>query len=200
MGCVVTTYYKVLGEGGEAINGGRGKWYLPSGSRPGKWMPTVPVVPCRSGYHVCRIDQLIHWLLDVGRVWVAEVAGEVVDTGDKVVAERARLIAPTVIDTRVMQLLASDFAAHVHRHFDRERPGDRRVADAIRVRRLWADGQVDAAASIAAAATAAAWSAATTSAWSAEHAWQTRLVRDVIAGRRQAGRVRITMHKHEEAS
>lgn len=220
----MTALYKVLGEGGEAIHGGNGSWSLPRGSRPGKWMPTVPVDPCRSGYHVCRVDQLVEWLPAAGRVWVVEVAGEVVDAGDKVVAERARLISSTVIDTRVAQLLASDFAAHVHHHFDRQRHGDGRVAEAIRVQRMWANGRAgdaamaaardaawdaawDAAADAAAdaagvaagvAAWGAAWDAAAAAAGDAERAWQTRLVRDVIAGRREAGRVRITRYKHEE--
>ena len=52
--------YKVTGPKGESVNGGSGVWHRPSGKRPGKWMPEVPnPVPCESGYHLCRIEDLV---------------------------------------------------------------------------------------------------------------------------------------------
>ena len=58
--------YKVLGPHGEAMNGGRGKWFLPRGGRPGQWMPRIEgrLVPCSNGYHLCRAKDLLTWLGD----------------------------------------------------------------------------------------------------------------------------------------
>ncbi len=64
------------------------------------------------------------------------------------------------VDRTTYRLLTSDFAAHVHKFFDRERPEDERPRDAIRVTRA-GDAARDAAWGAAwAAAWAAAWDAA----------------------------------------
>jgi len=47
------TLLKVLSPEGVPLHGGAGCWNLPSGKRPGKWMPWVtPVECCKSGYHL----------------------------------------------------------------------------------------------------------------------------------------------------
>ena len=40
------TLYKVLGKNGESVNGGLGRWSLPSGGKPGK--PKPPKKPPKS--------------------------------------------------------------------------------------------------------------------------------------------------------
>ena len=81
----MTTYYKVTAEDGSAYHGGSGKW------RKGRWRSVKgDLVACENGLHLCRADQLVPWLGPV--IWEAEVDGEVIDAGDKVVARRARVV------------------------------------------------------------------------------------------------------------
>lgn len=68
-------------------------WPVPDGAGPGPWMEVAPPLElCRRGIHVCRPGDLPHWL--AGLLWEVEVAGQVVEDDDKVVVERARLVAP----------------------------------------------------------------------------------------------------------
>ena len=212
-------YYKVTLSDGSACHGGTGKWRLPEGGRPGKWMPPVDVLPCQSGYHVCRADQIVQWLGGEPHiVWAVEVRGAVVDDGDKVVVSEARLIHPVLSGVGLL-LLASDFAAHVA-HLNT----DPRVWAAIKATRDYAHGRIDAAARDAAwaaawdaamdatwdapwsAARAAAMDAAGAVAWAAawdaamdaamdaagdaEREWQTRHLHAVLTGARKPGTVR----------
>ena len=102
-----------------------------------------------------------------------------------------------VVDKTTSRLLASDFAAHVHRFFDRVRPSDTRPRDAISVARA-GDAAWDAAGDAAwAAAGDAAWAAAGAAAGDIERRWQTDHVRAVLTGERPAGEVEITMHTPE---
>ena len=83
------TYYKVLGPNGKPFHGGNGVWHLPKGKRPGKWMPEIKnVLPCQSGYHLCRLRDLVEWLGP--EVWVAEGRGKRVAEDNKVVFAQAR--------------------------------------------------------------------------------------------------------------
>ena len=203
-------YYKVTLSDGSACHGGTGKWHLPRGGRPGKWMPPVDVLPCRSGYHVCRADQLVQWLGGEHHiVWAVEVRGAVVDAGDKVVVSEARLIRP-VLSGDGLLLLSSDFAAHVA-HLNT----DPRVWAAIKATRDYAHGRIDEVARDAArAAASAAWAASRDDAWAAraaawaawtatwddwdpwdaagdaEREWQTRHLHAVLTGARKSGTVR----------
>ena len=46
------TIYKVLASDGTPCHGGSGKWFMPKGKRPGKWMPAIKdIQPCARGYH-----------------------------------------------------------------------------------------------------------------------------------------------------
>ena len=70
--------YKILREDGSCCNGGKGKWHLPQGDKPGKWMPVIKgdLEPCKNGYHLCRKQDLVHWLGEA--IYEAEYDGELV--------------------------------------------------------------------------------------------------------------------------
>jgi hypothetical protein len=61
---------------------------------PGQWVDVAAAEPCRHGIHACRPADLPYWLLD--ELWQVELAGVVVAAPSKVVATRARLVAPVV--------------------------------------------------------------------------------------------------------
>jgi hypothetical protein len=63
-------------------------WPLPDGT-PGAWVD-AEIDPCRSGIHACRRRDLPLWLGP--RLFEVELAGEVVELQDKVVAGRGRLL------------------------------------------------------------------------------------------------------------
>ena len=148
----MTEFYKLL-NGVTPANGGTGDWHKPQGKRPGKWMPAMsPVVPCKRGYHVVTQDHLLAW--SGTDLWRVEVRGELIDHGDKWVAEQARLISRVEGWTPTnLRLFAAVCAAEVLHLFESERPGDDRPRKAIEV----------------AAARGAAWTAAAGNAWDA--AW-----------------------------
>ena len=186
------TYYKVLGLKGEAIHGGSGRWHLPRGKRPGKWMPPIAdPVPCKRGYHVVTAAQLLTWLeLAEATVYRVEVRGALVHDAYKSVVEQARLLGPCLAwNPRVERLFAADCAERVLPIFEREYPTDDRPRKAIAAARAFARGEIDAAARDAAgaaawaAAGAAAWDAARAAAWDAERRWQTRRLLAYLHGR-----------------
>jgi hypothetical protein len=79
--------YKFLRSDGTGVFT-RFAWPLPDGA-PGEWVE-APIVPCRSGIHACRRNDLPLWL---GReLYEVELAGEIVEERTKVVASRARLV------------------------------------------------------------------------------------------------------------
>ena len=138
------TLYKVLGSNGKPYHGGAGTWSLPSSDGPGDWMPPMEVIPCRSGYHLCRgAKHLIHWLGP--EIYAAESRGEVVEAENKVVAAEARLICR--IETwneRVARLFAADCAEHVLHIFEAVYPNDKRPREAIEAARKYARGEISA--------------------------------------------------------
>ncbi|MDE1946258.1 MAG: hypothetical protein KGH93_03650, partial [Patescibacteria group bacterium] len=78
------TLYKFTELDGSACHGGTGRWTL------GRWRSVRgPLVVCEHGLHVLRADQLVSWLAPA--LWEAEVDGELLDDGDKLVARRARI-------------------------------------------------------------------------------------------------------------
>ena len=160
-------YFKVLSASGGAHHGGIGKWHLPKGKRPGKWMPPIEgdLVPCENGYHLCRPDDLLVWLGP--RIFVSEYRGEMVADDNKIVVREARLLRETDWNERSARLFACDCAERVLPIFEKEYPDDKRPREAIRVARLFARGEATAAAWDA--ARAAAWDAARAAAWAA--AW-----------------------------
>ena len=157
------TLYKVLDHNGKPMHGGSGCYPLPTADKPGKWMsPIKPLVPCHSGYHVCRgAEHLIHWLGPV--IWGVETCGKVVEADNKVVCEQVRLVAR--VDTwneKTQRLFAVDCAEHVLPIFENARPGDMRPRKAVEAARAYARGEINKVA--LAAAAAAAWAAARTAA------------------------------------
>jgi hypothetical protein len=64
------------------------RWPLPDGE-PGEWVE-APVIPCRSGIHACRPDDLPYWLAPL--LFEIELDGEIVEHTRKVVAPRGRLL------------------------------------------------------------------------------------------------------------
>lgn len=58
---------------------------------PGAWVEASgPLVACRVGVHVCRADELAHWIHD--ELWALEVGGDELAGVDCLVVRRARLI------------------------------------------------------------------------------------------------------------
>src|SRR3990167_5306718 len=148
------TFYKVLNVDGATYYGGTGKWYLPVGKRPAKWMPRIPppLKPCERGYHILKREQLVQWIGPA--IFTVEPNGGQVWQGDKGVCERARLLTPLRNwNEQTARLFACDCAASVIPLMEEERS-----ANAIRVSRRYAFGL--ATLDELAAARAAAWDAA----------------------------------------
>lgn len=154
--------YKVTDANGYSMHGGTGKW------TPGKWRSVRgDLVPCEHGLHLCRPQDLVHWLGPV--IWEAEVDGEVIEQGDKVVARCARVVRR--VDTwneRTARLFAAWCAEQVLVYAGPEHRDT--LAETIRVVReaAWS------------AAEAAAWSAAWLAAWSAAWSAQTDHLLDLL--------------------
>ncbi len=83
-------YFKAMLENG-LTRYERPGWYLPKGSRPGKWMPKIATLElCASGYHVCTVDQLREWIAPA--IYVVEVRVEHVEDRSKSAWQQARLV------------------------------------------------------------------------------------------------------------
>ena len=80
-------YYKILTRNGEgqlvSCHGGTHTWV------PGEVYGPVPVRPCHSGFHACRISDLSSWLIEGMEVW------EVFLGGDGVVVEDNKVVGAT---------------------------------------------------------------------------------------------------------
>lgn len=163
------TLYKVLGYNGQPCNGGSGIWYLPNGDKPGNWMPKIEgeLIPCCNGYHVCRIDQLIHWLGP--KIYEVEVRGEQIDNGDKLVVEQARLSRGCVHWNEFTScMFVADCAERVLHIFEDKYPDNDRLRIAIQAARDYAYGLIERD-TLSAAADAAKATAGVAS-WAAERA------------------------------
>ena len=160
-------YYKVLGENGRPVNGGSGKYHLPAkckdGSwKPGKWMPAIKgeLIPCEVGYHLCRPQDLVHWLDQ--SIYEAEYKGERIDQEDKIVVRQVRLLRKVETWT---ERTAREFACWCVRSTPLQNGKttwslltDQRSKDAVIVSEKYARGE--ATDKELAAAWAAAWAAA----------------------------------------
>ena len=107
--------YKVLGENGEAFHGGTGSWPLPKNGKPGKWLFVEGAIqPCVNGLHLCRRDDLVHWLGPT--IWEVEYdTREVVEHDNKIVVRRARLLRRLDWNETNARLFATDCAAYAIR-------------------------------------------------------------------------------------
>jgi len=156
--------YKVTDENGRACNGGSGVWPLPVGDAPGEWRAVEDeLVPCERGLHVCRREDLVHWLGPV--IWTAEIDGEYRVEDTKIVARRGRLVTRVTTWTeQSARLFAADCAERAlvaERAAGRE--PDSRAWQAVAVARAYARGEVTAVA--LSAARSAAESAARSASW-----------------------------------
>lgn len=158
--------YKVLNEDGTPFHGGKGRWHLPNGELPGLWMPEISPVPCRQGYHYCRnTKDLLNWLGPV--IYQIEVAGKIINSDNKAVAEKARLIKKLNWNEKSARLFAADCAERQLKQIpllSREP-----FINSIRSARDFANGLISQKKLNAAwdAARAAAWDATWSAAWSA---------------------------------
>jgi len=149
--------YKYLNADGTPYNGGAGTWHLPKGGRPGRWMPKIlNLVPCKSGYHGCREQDLLSWYGPT--LWLMEYREPfVIHEDNKIVASQARLISQfTTWNERTQRLFAADCAEHVAHLYNRSTGWQ--PADTIEVARRYANGLASEAE--LAAAWEAAWAAA----------------------------------------
>ena len=165
-------FYKVLNSDGSCFWGGRGKWFLPRGKRPGKWMPLIEgtLSACSNGYHVLTLEQLSGWLGP--SIFEVEVKGDGIPQPDKHVYPQARLIRKLdKWNDRAARIYACDCAEHVLGLFEKGYPADKRPRKAIETARLFAEGK--ASKQDLDAAWAAAWAArvaARDAAWAARAA------------------------------
>ena len=144
------TLYKVTDEQGRSMHGGTGRW------TPGRWRSVRgDLVPCRNGLHLCRPQDLVHWLGPV--IWEAEAEGELVEAEDKVVARRARVLRRVEAwDDRTARLFAAACAEDALAFAD---PAQRPVLEAaIAAARAFAEGRASEA--DLSSACSAAWAAA----------------------------------------
>ena len=169
------TIYKVLASDGTPCHGGSGKWFMPKGKRPGKWMPAIKdIQPCARGYHFVNLEQLPTWLGPT--LYEVEVRGQVTHLADKSVAEQARLIRKVEIwNDKTLRLFAADCAEHVLGIYERVCPKDDRPRKAIQAARDFANGLIDrnaahAAANAAYSAAEAAYAASYAASYAAANA------------------------------
>ena len=183
------TLYKVLAADGRPCHGGTGKWYLPKlqpdGTyKPGRWMPEIVGVELgKRGYHLCRREDVIHWLHEA--IYEAEWRGERLDATDKVVVGAARLLRPLAWNETTARLIACDCAEDVLPFWERYYPDDMTPHTAIATARRYARG--DATDDELSAARWAAWSAARSAAGSAARSAasaQTERLFDYLEGRK----------------
>ena len=106
----MTTYKTLNGHIG-AYGYGDYTGYLPT-KRPGKWLPKVTPILCRSGYHVCaELEQLVRHLGE--DIYEVEVRGESDRGDDKSAHEQMRLLRRVYADTwtpETQRLFAADCA------------------------------------------------------------------------------------------
>lgn len=177
-----TTLFKATGPRGRSCHGGDYTW------RCGVWTREIkPVLPCSSGYHLCRGPQILGWLNK--RLYVAEIHpdADVVEHSDKLVVSRCRVVSRIdAWNEKTARLFAADCAYRaLEREREKGREPDPRSWAAVEAARAFTRGEIGhkelAAAWDAAwdAARAAAWDAARDAAWDAagavgdaERQWQ----------------------------
>lgn len=137
-------YFKVLAKDGQCANGGEAQYSLPTKNEdgswtPGEWMPKIAnLVPCQSGYHLCRADQLVQWLHE--EIYLAEWRGERVEAGDKFVVSECRLLKKLEAwNEKSARLFCCDCAEHVLHIFEAKYPNDMRPRRAIEAARAYAE-------------------------------------------------------------
>lgn len=86
------------------------RWPWPA--KAGEWVSAAAVTgTCRPAVHACRAKDLAFWL-DQG-LWRVELAGEVTESGTKIVAQRGRLLEPVDRWPEVVPAFMDDCAARL---------------------------------------------------------------------------------------
>jgi hypothetical protein len=143
-----------------------------------KWTEPATPILCESGWHACRWEDALPHISD--ELWIAELAGDIVEGDDKVAAERLRIVRRVKgVNERTLRLFAADCGETVLPIFEKAHPGDDRPRLAIQAARDCANGKIGAAARDAARAAArdaagdAAWAAGWAAGWDAagDAAW-----------------------------
>ena len=101
-------WFKILSKTGRACNGGKYRYDLPKGGKPGKW--TVPIAkpqPCVSGYHVVPAEGVNYWsgLSSQNRLFVVQIriSGNphaLNNNDEKLACEQIRLLREIKKDSR----------------------------------------------------------------------------------------------------
>ena len=162
-------YFAVSDVDARFLDGQELSWPLPEGEGPGQWLPTVErdLVTYENGYEVYTPKQLLQYLGPA--IWEVEVRGELLETGKVTMVREARIIAPTCWHEHSARLFACDCAERALK--GERRAGhepDKRSWDAVRVARLYAEGQGRKQELTAAAIAAkAAWAAIQDPGWTA---------------------------------
>ena len=186
--------YKVLGENGEALHGGKGQWNLPQDGESGEWMPYVDRLEmCASGYHLVERGALVRWIGPTIYEAEADQEGELIEDGKHCVHTARLTHRLEGWNEQTARLFACDCAEHVVYLYERDYPDDTRPREAIAVARRYAHGEatVKELAAAGEAAWAAAWDAAWDAAWAAagdaagaaERRWQARRLMAYLTGR-----------------
>ena len=128
--------YKVLNEDQTACMG-VGAW-----PPVGEWFEVKgKLIPCNNGIHLCRRDDLIHWIGPA--IFTVEYDGEMIESDNKIVVRRARLLSKLETwNERTARLLACDFAKHVLGLYEGEYPDDNRPRNCIEITRKVANGDL----------------------------------------------------------
>lgn len=101
--------YKIVNKTLGASHGGRGGWKIGEwwivGDGKDPYEDTV-IQSCMNGLHLVTADQISHWIRDTNhRLFEVEIAGPVLDAGDKMVVAAARLVREVVVDDVLFALL-----------------------------------------------------------------------------------------------
>ena len=150
-------YWKILNPDRTAFHGGNGQW-----PEAGEWLEVSgKLVACKHGLHLCRKPDLVHWLGPT--IWEAEAEGEQIETEDKVVVRKARLVRQlNTWNERTARLFACDCAESVLPIYERFNTSTA-PRETIAVARRFANGEATREGLVA--ARAAAWAAAGDAAW-----------------------------------
>ena len=176
-------YFKVLSPSLGAYHGGSGKWTV------GEWRSVRGVLePCAVGLHIVTAAQLPGWLGPVICPFEPAPDTEIIDADDKLVCRKGRIGEPYANwNERTMRLFACDCAERVLANFEERYPDDKRPREAIAVARRFANGEatreeLGAATSSAtySAISSGAYSAAFSATSSAERAWQSERLMEIL--------------------
>lgn len=198
------TYYKVLAADGISSQyGGSGKWFVPKGKKPAKWMPVIKdIVPCSRGYHFVTIEQLPQWI--GATLYEVEVRGRLIHQPDKSVAEQARLVRKVETwNDKTLRLFAADCAEHVLSLYEKQFPNDDRPKKVVKATRDFMAGKItlDELRAASASATSATYAAyAASAAYAAEKKWQLERLKHYLGLSVRFGGLRAAKRKLRQDS